>query len=327
MQNLFNEREQYYKLVKHNASQHIIFNLILISVFILSFVLILPFIQYLVLENYLQGDVYNDGREMPYSIDEKKNFQKTDYLTSWAIDIFKGTSNEARYWFNPIISLFAPLSLFSFWFTLVISSLLPIKIGLIRHKIEREIINQLDKIHYSIYGYYSDERNKELEEQILNAEPRDIHSIAEKWKVRTEEVKHLQKAIKWKYSNSIYKLLHPWTGLAFYLRFYFTERYGNTILGMVYIGAAVLIIIIGLRGLKFIPSTQPSLVFFALGLEFSVLMAYAMIVMYSKSESDDEYEVRMQENKSTFEKLNSKDIENLLRVFIKKPNSKSENKN
>jgi arginine exporter protein ArgO len=95
-------------------------------------------------------------------------------------------------------------------------------------------------------------------------------------------------------------------------------------LGLVYIGAAVLIIIIGMRGLKFIPSTQPSLVFFALGLEFSVLLTYAFSVMYSRSDNETEQDKNKENNHSgnyilSDEFGNSKEIENLLRAYIRSP--------
>lgn len=315
------ERELYYGLVKHNTIQHAVFIssfiVLLVSIFLVS----LPIIQTLIIEDYLNGKVNNDGEPISYNLEDKKNKEPTNYYNKWAIDVFLDTPSEARYWLDPIVSLLMPISLLSFLITLIISSLLPTNIGLIRHKVEREIINQLDKIHYSNFGFYSDSKNEELEKDIQKADDRKLHSLAEVWKINKEEIKYLSKAINWKNESFFYKLLHPFNGLEFYLRFYFTERYGNTMLGLVYIGAAVLIIIIGMRGLKFIPSTQPSLVFFALGLEFSVLIAYAVTVMFSKNDSDSEYDVKLQKNNDA-ELKNSKEVENLLRAFLKKPNKK-----
>jgi hypothetical protein len=85
-------------------------------------------------------------------------------------------------------------------------------------------------------------------------------------------------------------------------------------------GAAVLIIIIGLRGLKFIPPTQPSLVLFALGLEFSLLIIYAITLMYSKQDEEKEIEpiyAHSQNNYLNTDFGSARDIERLLRVFIK----------
>jgi hypothetical protein len=68
------------------------------------------------------------------------------------------------------------------------------------------------------------------------------------------------------------------------MREYFTDRYSNAILGLVYIGAAILIIVIGIRGLKFLPATDPSVVLGALGLEFMLLITYAVVLMYGRTE-------------------------------------------
>lgn len=315
------ERKQYYDLVNHSKLQHFLFVSMLIIFVFSIFNSVLPVMERMIEADYLQGKVVNNGNEVPYTEDDKKILRKTNYLNNWAVDVFVDTSAEARYWLDPLVSLSMPITLVSFLLSLIISSLMPQKIGLIRHKIEREIINQLDIIHFSNFGYYSDERNKEFEEFILQADERQLHQKAEELKINKEEIKYLKKAITWKYAAFAYKLLHPLYGLEFYLRFYFTERYGNTMLGLVYIGAAVLIIIIGMRGLKFIPSTQPSLVFFALGLEFSVLITYAVTVMYSKIESEDASEY-ISNNRNDSELKNSKEVENLLRALLKKPKSK-----
>ncbi len=315
-----NERKEYYKLIKHKKIQHLIFIVMFLSLIVGSFSIMLPLSERMIEADYLQGKVVNrKDVEVPYTDDDKKIIRKTNYYNNWAIDVFVGTSSESRYWLDPILALIMPITLFSFLISLIISSLLPVKYGFIRHKIEREIINQLDKIHYSNYGKYSDIRNNEFEKFIKEAkEDRMLHEKAQELRIHKDEITYLSKAINWKNKSTIYKLLHPLYGLEFYLRFYFTERYGNTMLGLVYIGAAVLIIIIGLRGLKFIPSTQPSLVFFALGLEFSVLIAYAVTVMYSKIESDDSNEFNQNDNNDS-ELKNSREVENLLRVLLKKP--------
>jgi hypothetical protein len=312
------ERKQYYELVNHNKGQHLLFMTMFIVLILSTFSIMLPTIERMIEADYLQGRVVNNGDEVPYTEDDKKMLRRTNYYNNWAIDVFVDTSGEARYWFDPMVSLLMPIALFSFLISLIVSSLLPRKIGLIRHKIEREIINQLDMIYFSNNGYYSDSKNDDFEKFIENADERQLHQKAEELKINKEEIKYLKKAIKWKNESTFYKLTHPLYGLEFYLRFYFTERYGNTMLGLVYIGAAVLIIIIGMRGLKFIPSTQPSLVFFALGLEFSVLIAYAVTVMYSKIEGDESNEYNPN-NKNDSQLKNSKEAENLLRALLKKP--------
>jgi hypothetical protein len=115
-----------------------------------------------------------------------------------------------------------------------------------------------------------------------------------------------------------------------YMRFYFTVKYGNTVLGFVYIGAAVLIIIVGLRGLKFIPPTQPSVVLFALGLEFTLLVIYAFSLIYTKQDDEQEAEHSSKGTGGTdymylsSDYGSSRDVEKLLRVFIKSSPSKKQ---
>jgi len=87
-------------------------------------------------------------------------------------------------------------------------------------------------------------------------------------------------------------------------------------------GAVLIIIIIGLRGLKFIPPTQPSLVLFALGLEFTLLITYALTLMYTRQDEESEMEHKGSGTKADSLLLSnefgsSKDIEKLLRVFVK----------
>ncbi|MCX6146794.1 MAG: hypothetical protein NTW25_06025 [Candidatus Kapabacteria bacterium] len=92
----------------------------------------------------------------------------------------------------------------------------------------------------------------------------------------------------------------------------------------------VLLFIIGLRGLKFIPSTEPSLVFFALGLEFTLLILFAFTVMYGR-EDDDSHIMLSNSYNNDFHRLDSdlgdsKEIESLLRVFIKSVDKTDKNK-
>lgn len=321
------DRQQYFELEKHSVLQHIIFNIIFAVLIVVVFSVSLPFIEEFIVQKSLQGDVIRNGSKIPISLEDKNDSLVTGYYNSWAIDIYKKTNQESRYWFNPILSLSMPIILFSFWLALVISSIMPLNIGLIRHKIEREIINQIDRIFYAVNGYYADS-NEDIINEILNADSRELHSLSNRWKIIHTDMKLIQKVLRWQKSNTLYKTIHPWTGLGFYLRFYFTDKYSNLILGLVYIGAAVLIIIIGLRGLKFIPSSQPSLVFFALGLEFSVLLTYALTVMYSRTDSESEVDKKNNEQKPnlSLDFGSSKEVENLLRAFLKAPKFKGDNK-
>lgn len=97
-------------------------------------------------------------------------------------------------------------------------------------------------------------------------------------------------------------------------------------MGLIYIGAAVLIIIIGLRGLQFIPKDSPSLVLFAISLEFILLIVYAFTLMYTKAENKTESaDMGMSEMHTMFGASptgsSSRQAEKLLRMFVSGPRS------
>lgn len=72
--------------------------------------------------------------------------------------------------------------------------------------------------------------------------------------------------------------------LRLYMSHHFAEQYSNAVTGMAYGGAALLIIAIGIRGLKFIPATRPTLILFAIFLEFSMLTLLAFTLFYTEAE-------------------------------------------
>ncbi len=101
------------------------------------------------------------------------------------------------------------------------------------------------------------------------------------------------------------KPLHePTTALGKFMTNTFVPKYTNNIMGLVYVGAAVLIIIVGLRGLgtlagkvslipKFLVGVDgkidPYWVMFALFLEFSMLLLLALVTFFTPSEYIDVY--------------------------------------
>ncbi len=322
-------RKSYYELSKHNPSQIIIFILLFAAGMALFFAILFPILEQFFVY-YLSGEVHNNGGKVSYFIDSKSNLQSTKYLTYWAVDIYKGTSQESRYWFNPMLSFISFSVIIGIAAAVVISSLLPISIGLMRQKLVREIANLVNSISINSLGDDSEEEQKEIITQIVNADLKQIYEYADEWGFSIEDLKVLQRAIIWRDSSLAYKIIHINDGITMYMRFYFTAKYNNAVLGFVYIGAAVLIIIVGLRGLKFIPPTQPSVVLFALGLEFSLLLTYATTLIYTKQEEEGE---TVQHSDSFGENIflgsdfgTSREIEKLLRVFVntnpKKPQKK-----
>lgn len=319
--------DSYFDLAEHNPVQQAIFYTLTVLGIILVFFLILTPLMGYIFKVYLDGTVYNDSFiKLSDTIDSKKE-RMTHSLFLWAIDIYKNTPQESRYWFEPITSLAVPSTIFGLIFSIVITSLLPSKIGFMRRKIEREIANYVSMIAFMHYDVITDESPDEIEQMILSSDIREMYGLSEKWGLGFDELKALKKAIIWRDANILKQILSINDGITMYMRFYFTVKYSNAVLGFVYMGAAVLIIIIGLRGLKFIPPTQPSLIFFSLGLEFSLLIVYAFTLMYGKQEEDAAPQnagksitaahVSMM---SQPKKANSKEIENLLRAFIKSNN-------
>ncbi len=321
----------YYELTEHNYSQIVLFLALIFGSIVVIFYMMLPFLQNF-FETFLQGYVHNEtGKFLSYQIDDPMPRKGMSYLFSWAVDIYKGTPEEIRYWFNPVLSLFFLITTLSIGISSLITAVLPRKIGFLRQKIDREIANSISKIAYIKYGTESEHDYKDIINEIKNADLRDLHYFVEDWNIPFDDIQALQRALKWRDYSFLKRVIHVNEGIQMYMRFYFTVKYNNAVLGFVYMGAAVLIIIIGLRGLKFIPPTQPSLVLFALGLEFTLLVTYAITLMYTKQDDDSEMEVKSSRFQTdslllSHEFGSSKDIEKLLRVFVKS-NKKTIKKN
>lgn len=285
------------------------------------FVILLPLLHEF-FEKFLSSEVHNDGSQVPYLLEMKQNLKSTHYLFAWAVDVYKDTPQETRYWFNPVMSLISTAFIASALFAFSISSLLPIEYGLMRQKIEREIANLISTISVNQFGSSEDYEQSEIIQMIKNADVHQMYEYHEEWDIPLEDLIVLQRALIWKQSNFIYQFFHLNDGISMYMRFYFTIKYSNAVLGFVYIGAAVLIIIVGLRGLKFIPPTQPSVVLFALGLEFTLLVVYAFSLIYTKQEeeTDSIHKGHSYTGDNVFlgsDFGSSREIEKLLRVFIK----------
>ncbi len=313
-------RKAYIELRNHNPVQLFLFAALIFAITFLVFENLLPVLQYF-LEQYLNGHVINNGAKVRYSIDIPFPIKETSYVFSWAVDIYKDTPQEARYWFNPVLSIILQSFLLAVIITVLITILLPRKIGYMRHKVDREISGLLEKLTVAQYGYNDTANMASMAEDIIGAGPQELRDMVEELGITMDNLEVLRKGLIWQNSPFMVKLLHINDAVKVYMRFYFTVKYSNHVLGFVYIGAAVLIIIIGLRGLKFIPPTQPSLVLFALGLEFSFLVIYALTTMYTKEEEDGSSDIKT-ESAGGSSQLgadfgSSREIEKLLRVFIK----------
>lgn len=319
-------QKTYFELAEHSRVQLVIFGLIASIVFVASVYFTLPFIKNF-FEEYLLAKVHDSGEPLSYNFQLLHDMRQPTYLFSWAIDFDLKSANPTRYWFNPLQSIVLIVSLLSVGVSALFTALLPQKFGLLRQKIERECANLLDKMSLAKFGFYGKEEQKEVAEEILNSDLRDIHEMASELSLTVEDLKILRKGLLWLNSSFFKRILFVNDGIKVYMRFYFTAQYSNTMLGFVYIGAAFLIITIGLRGIKFIPPSQPSLILFALGLEFCLLLVFAVTTIYARQEDDtDAEQINSHSGGSAFgsnyqnignDYGTAKEIERLLKVFIK----------
>lgn len=314
------QKLDYFDLTEHNSIQKIIFWIMILSFTFFTFYILLPLTENF-FEHYLKGIVYNSGEQLPYRTDIKTQLQTTNPLTYWAVDIYIDTPQESRNWVNPALALFFPSLLPGLALAIILSTWLPRNIGLIKQKIEREIISELDQLTLKVYGVHTRDQRNKIRDQLLNADLRNIHDFEKEWNISADNLLLLRKAILWLNSTGIASIFKSFSAISFFLKFYITKKYTSLILGTVYFGAAVLLLVIGLRGVKFIPASEPSLLFFALGLEFCLLIIYAVTMMYGS----DEDEQKSDGKSSNIEKLalskefgSDKEAENLLKVFVLK---------
>ena len=107
----------------------------------------------------------------------------------------------------------------------------------------------------------------------------------------------------------------------------FIPKYANKVMGLVYLGAAILIIIVGLRGLGALAGTvglipsfligpdnkiDPYWVMLALLLEFGMLFLLGIVTFYTPSEYIDIFQTDTDEEDVKF-KSSAKDLKNELR--------------
>ncbi|MCS7000467.1 MAG: hypothetical protein RML15_07245 [Bacteroidota bacterium] len=232
---------------------------------------------------------------------------------------------EAKvYLFNPFLSLLPLIGAAGFGFAAVVSALLPLSVGLVRKNLEREITEALEHLAEREYGVVNASDVAALRARLAEATPEQLSILEEELLVSSDEVLLLQRCVLWM-DGGIRRFLHLGSAFRLYLRNHFTIEYEQAVLGSIYVGAAVLIIIIGLRGLQFIPKERPSLVLFAISLEFVLLIAYAVTLMFSRPEevapsNKAEMETLFGFSNATSSPLASvRYAEKLLRMFIALP--------
>ena len=120
-------------------------------------------------------------------------------------------------------------------------------------------------------------------------------------------------------------LHQPRTAMGKFMANQFIPKYANKVMGMVYLGAAILIIIVGLRGLGTLAGTvglipsfligadnkiDPFWVMLALLLEFGMLLLLGLVTFYTPSEYIDILHTDKEDDEF---KSSAKDLKNELR--------------
>lgn len=291
------------ELRAHNVGQVVVFFSLSIVCAVLIFTCVAAPVMDAFFGTFLRSAVLRDGTTVTYSIGETRPEEvvTTNAFGTWALADPRALELQkkehtltgviprpvrADYVFKPLLALAPLVVVFGVVLGGVLTILLPAGMGFLRQKVEREILYLLDRLAVSVYGEHSNDEIRKLVKSISSADVRALHDLADSLKISFSEIELLAGALKWQQSEGFTKLFHSHAAIKFYMREHFTIQYSNTVLGLVYMGAAILIIVIGIRGLKFLPASDPSVVLGALGLEFMLLVTYAVMLMYGKPEDE-----------------------------------------
>lgn len=324
-------RSKVVELSEHTPAQMIVFGLLSVVCAIGLFTMVaVPTVESF-FTTFLRSEVLRDGSAVHYRISENREDEvvTTSPFTRWAL-VDPGDRERpgasvqldaqgvpklrhAEYVFSPVIA-FAPLVIVGgFVLAALLTTLLGGAAGLVKQKLEREILTALDRLAMAQFGEHTQQEITALAREIVSANLRTLHDLADRFAMPFSQLQLLRNAIRWRDANGALRLWRTHDAVKFYMREYFTNRYSNAILGLVYMGAAVLIIVIGIRGLKFLPATDPSVVLGALGLEFMLLVTYAIVLMYGRT--DEELPEHGRDAVAHTAQLDS-DTEHLLRAFL-----------
>lgn len=322
-------RSRVVELSKHSSAQTTTFYLLVFVCTAGLFLFVATPMLDLFFSDFLRSDVIRDGTTVDYRVAENRAAElvETGRFSTWALaDPRLATSSRphAEYIFKPLIALAPLVFVGGTIIAALITVILPGGGGFLRQKIERELLVALDKLALHQYGEHTVDELKLLMREITGADARALHDLADRFGVPYGDVELLQQGLLWSNATGLDKLLRSHDAIKFYMREYFTERYSNVVLGMVYMGAAVLIIVIGIRGLKFLPASDPTVVLGALGLEFMLLVTYATILMYGKTEESSSAAPTGHSHMAATD-LNS-DTEQLVRALMAMPRSAKEGK-
>ncbi len=208
---------------------------------------------------------------------------------------------------QPVITFGIFSIFFGFVVAILVTALLPRSLGYIANKIEREIDHTIDRIDEQT----GDKISREEIERITAANAKDdLTAIGKEFgPVIVDEIEDVRAANRWKKNR-----MNPFMvfkGLRLYMTRHFAEKYSNNVQGFAYGGAAILIVVIGIRGLKFIPPTQPSILLAAITLEFTMLTLLAVTLFYTEEEQRMDKLIRDLEESSEGQKF---ELINLVRT-------------
>ncbi|HET7152855.1 MAG TPA: hypothetical protein VFJ29_03745 [Candidatus Kapabacteria bacterium] len=200
--------------------------------------------------------------------------------TMWS-DWSFAMNEEQTIFINPIFA-FGYIDLFiGILFGLFISLILPESIGFMKVKVLREI----DVVRKRLKAQTGIASDAELN-QWFTWSNADIEAEGERRNYQLVVVREMidgRNAIEWSKRN-IGGQLWFFPAIRLYMTHHFTEHYANMVQGAAYIGAANLIIFIGIRGIKFIPPERPSAILFALWVEMSMLIMLGVTLAYTEEE-------------------------------------------
>ncbi|MBE0643496.1 MAG: hypothetical protein IH600_05410 [Bacteroidetes bacterium] len=189
-------------------------------------------------------------------------------------------NDQTLYFINPYIAIF-PLHIFlAGLIAFLISMYLPAssKLAWIRSKLMREYerVGSLLEKQFDAHGVdfkqmYKVSRTER--EQLLR-----FTTLPQVVVTEVEDYISLHRYVEKQSRNFLIPVL-------FYFRYRISASYGNLIQGLVSGGAAILIFVIGLRGLKLIPQEEPSLILMALSIEF-ILLIVLMITFAGSAQEE-----------------------------------------
>lgn len=119
-----------------------------------------------------------------------------------------------------------------------------------------------------------------------------VSRMREAFSVSVEHsVRSLQRARAWKENH-----FRIFAGVRLYMGEYFAPTCSNNVQGLAYAGAGLMIVVIGLRGLRFIPASRPSLIVASISLECALLFALGLTLYFQREEGSSAESLKRIEN-------------------------------